>query len=293
MELRRMRSFISFQPGERRACVGCHETRAVAPVHVSGPATLARARPSSTPLPAPWGRRPVSFLRDIQPLLDRHCIPCHSGLKPAAGLDFFAGLTTHDPRVPGYGYNRAFETILQRKLVSRSQARAQDASITPPMAYGALRSRLIATLADKHHTESVDLSADEWLRLTMWIDANAPYHDRFVNKRPAEPAYDLAADQQLAANLGKIHARRCSPCHTPADVTRLDWIDPRDACHSLLLTAPLSRPPDGRRHCSPVVYRNTTDPDYQTVLKLLEQALDRAWSHPRRDMASLLPRPEK
>ena len=31
MELRRMRSFISFQPGEVRACVGCHETKAVAP----------------------------------------------------------------------------------------------------------------------------------------------------------------------------------------------------------------------------------------------------------------------
>ena len=31
MELRRMRSFISFQPGEQRACVGCHETKAVAP----------------------------------------------------------------------------------------------------------------------------------------------------------------------------------------------------------------------------------------------------------------------
>ena len=27
MELRRMRSFISFQPGEVRGCVGCHETR--------------------------------------------------------------------------------------------------------------------------------------------------------------------------------------------------------------------------------------------------------------------------
>ena len=30
MELRRMRSFISFQPGEQRGCVGCHETRAEA-----------------------------------------------------------------------------------------------------------------------------------------------------------------------------------------------------------------------------------------------------------------------
>ena len=78
----------------------------------------------------------MSFLRDIQPVLDRHCVACHRGLKPAGGLDFFAGLTAHDPRVPGYGYNRAFETMLEHDLISRSQARAQDASITPPLAYG-------------------------------------------------------------------------------------------------------------------------------------------------------------
>jgi hypothetical protein len=31
MEVRRMRSFVSFRPGETRGCVGCHETRATAP----------------------------------------------------------------------------------------------------------------------------------------------------------------------------------------------------------------------------------------------------------------------
>ncbi len=282
-----MRSFISFQPGERRACVGCHETRAAAPMHASGPATLALARPSSTPLPAPWGSRPVSFLRDIQPILDRHCIACHTGLKPPAGLDFFAGLTSHDPRVPGYGYNRAFETMLEHNLVSRSKARVQDASITPPLAYGSHRSRLIEALEDRHHTESVQLSADEWLRLTMWIDANAPYHDRFVDKRAAAPAYDLPADPDLPKHLQAIHARRCAACHVPAQVTRLDWIDPRDARHSLLLTAPLARSAGGRGSCRPAVYRDTTDADYQAVLRVLSRAVERARAQPRRDMASL------
>ena len=66
----------------------------------------------------------------------------------------------------------------------RSAARAQDASITPPMAYGSHKSRLITALTDKNHVNDVKLSADERLRLVMWIDANAPYHDRFVDKRP-------------------------------------------------------------------------------------------------------------
>jgi hypothetical protein len=205
-------------------------------------------------------------------------------LKPAGGLDFFAGLTSHDPKIPGYGYNRAFETILLKDLVSRSAARAQDSTITPPMAYGSHRSRLIQCLTDKNHAGPVKLSPDDRLRLVMWIDTNAPYHDRFVNKRPAEPPYDLAADQPLRRSLEQIHGRRCRTCHNAAEITRLDWIDPRDARRSLFVTAPL-------RKCKPAVYRDTSDTDYQAVMKLLESALHQAWSHPRRDLESFPDRP--
>ena len=85
MELRRMRSFISFQPGEQRSCVGCHESKAVAPTQESG--LLAFVREPSVPAPPPWGVRPLNFLRDIQPVFDRHCVTCHGGLKPAESLD--------------------------------------------------------------------------------------------------------------------------------------------------------------------------------------------------------------
>ncbi|MBN2291356.1 MAG: discoidin domain-containing protein, partial [Pirellulales bacterium] len=52
MELRRMRSFISFQPGEVRGCVGCHESRAAAPPPKTG--LLALQREPSIPQPPPW-----------------------------------------------------------------------------------------------------------------------------------------------------------------------------------------------------------------------------------------------
>ncbi|MBM4091548.1 MAG: hypothetical protein FJ276_19290, partial [Planctomycetes bacterium] len=202
MELRRMRSFISFQPGEQRACSGCHESRGVSPRNIPEP--LAASLPPPQPLPPPWGDRPVSFLRDIQPILDRHCVTCHSGLKPAGDLDFFGGLTEwssqyeqHWGKVPGYGFNRAFETINKAQLVAIAEPNLQDASITPPLAYGAHKSKLFATLINAPHTERVSLSDDERLRLTMWMDANAPYHDTFVNKRAEKPAYDLAQDRDL------------------------------------------------------------------------------------------------
>ncbi len=297
MELRRMRSFISFQPGEQRACAGCHESRGVAPR--SSPDPLAAALPPPTPLPPPWGNRPVSFLRDIQPILDRHCVECHSGLKPAGDLDFFGGLTEWSSQyeqvwgqVPGYGFNRAFETINHAQLVAIAEPNLQDASITPVLAYGAHKSKLFATLTQAPHTERVTLSQDERLRLTMWMDANAPYHDTFVKKRLEKPAYDLAHDDELLNRLRGLHQQRCAGCHAAESVSRLDWIDIHQADGSLFLRAPLAKSSGGTQKCGQAVYASDEDPDYQAVRKLVEEALDRAWANPRRDLQALIRFPQ-
>ncbi len=287
MELRRMRSFVSFQPGEVRGCVGCHETRGVAALEKLPAATLALAREPSIPTPLPWGDRPISFLRDIQPVLDRHCVRCHGGLKPAGDLDFCGGLIAHDPKVPDYGHNRAYETILEHDLVSMSPARMQDASITPPMAYGSHRSMLITALADDTHAAEVQLAEEDRLRLVAWIDANAPYHDRFVNKRAEQQAYSLPADQELAAQLSAIHEKRCAECHATDAVTRLDWIDIYRPERSLFLTAPLAASAGGNGSCDGGVYRSAEDRDYRAAKRLVHSAVQRLWAAPRRDVASL------
>jgi len=293
MELRRMRSFISFQPGEKRSCVGCHETRNSA--SRPGPPPLALRRPASRPEPPPWGDRAVSFLRDVQPVLDRLCAGCHTGLKPAGGLDFAGGLTSYDRAVPGYGYNRAYATLLGNGLVSCSPARQQDASVTPPLAYGALQSKLLAVLSAPAHTERVRLSAEDRFRLTAWIDANAPYHDGFINKRPAQPAYDLAADLDLHKRLLEVHGKRCASCHDPAAVSRLDWIDLREPSRSRFLMAPLAAaaaPPDaGAKRCTPAPYASPDDPDYRALSQAVAEAVARQWRQPRRELVAMEPPP--
>jgi hypothetical protein len=292
MELRRMRSFISFQPGERRACAGCHETRGQTPR--PRPAPLAASLPPQRLIPPPWGNRPVSFLRDIQPILDRHCVQCHSGLKPAGGLDFCGGLTDwsreFEPAwglVPGYGFNRAFETITRAGLVAAAEPNLQDASITPPLAYGAHQSKLLKAIDGPAHRQRLQLDADERLRLTMWMDANAPYHDRFVNKRAKDPAYDIASDKELARQITAVHERRCAACHKTAEVTRLDWIDLRQPERTLFLRAPLNRSAGGDQRCTGAVYQDTSDPDYQSLRQWVAAAVKKAWAAPRRDLRAL------
>jgi mono/diheme cytochrome c family protein len=287
MELRRMRSFVSFQPGELRGCVGCHETRASAPASpVQKSAAALASKPDTLILP-PWGDRPVSFLRDVQPVLDRHCTRCHAGLDPAGGLDFSGGLVSHDEEVAGYGHNRAFETMLANNLVALSPARMQDAGITPPFAYGARKSRLITALSDGKHAERVDLSEEDRLRLVMWADANAPYHDQFVNKRPERPAYDPAADRELLEALREVHGRRCASCHEIDKITRLDWVDLERPERSRFLTAPLAGSAWAGKRCGETVYPDRNDADYARVRSLVFDAAAKAWENPRRDLAAL------
>ncbi len=287
MELRRMRSSISFQPGEMRGCVGCHETREDAG-HVSSGHTIQQymSGPPSVLLP-PWGDQPVNFLRDVQPVFNNHCIQCHSGLNPEAGLDFSAGLIAWDDEVPHYGHNRAYETILKNNLVSMSAAREHDASVTPPLAYGARNSKLLSTLSDEHHHDVVELCDDDILRITMWIDSNAPYHDQFVNKRSNAAVYNLPGDTELLSSIKQVHSQRCTACHEVDEVSRLDWIDFEHPELSLFLRAPLADSSGLGKQCSSETYKTTEDPDYIFIKSLVENAVARAWEEPRRDLFML------
>lgn len=291
MELRRMRSFISFQPGEQRGCVGCHETRAEAPP--SGPFPSALLREPAEPVPPPWGNRAVSFLRDIQPIFDRHCVQCHSGLKPVAGLDFSGGLTAHKyccsppEGVAGYGANRCFDTLLGHKLVACSPALDGDAAISLPLAFGSHKSKVVKVLREGPCGKRARLTDEEFVRLVTWIDCNAPYHDSFVNKRPKQPAYDLARDAELMKDITEVHTRRCGACHKAPVMTRADWIDIRRPDNSLFLTAPLAKTAGGTGACGSTVYATSSDDDYVRVLKLVQAAVERAWAAPRRDLATL------
>ncbi len=283
MELRRMRSFISFQPGEQRSCVGCHETQAAAPSASRFPAAV--HHDPVDPLPPPWGAVAMSFLRDIQPIFDRHCVRCHSGLKPAAGMDFFGGLTTvTSGQQTGRTRNVCYDTLFNRKLIARSDVN-EDARITMPLAFGSHKSKLIESLRKSPRWK--ELSGDERLRLITWIDLNGPYHDGFINKRPERPVYDLPADRQLEAAIAAVHAKRCQGCHKVAEVTRLGWIDLHQPQRSLFLAAPLAKTAGGSGKCSPAVYQDRSDADYQALCGLVGKAVERAWQFPRRDLKSV------
>jgi len=295
-EIKRMRSFISFQPGEMRSCVGCHESRNEAPVNAA--MTRAMSREPSVPEPPPWGiDRPINFNLDVQPVFDRHCVSCHSGLKPAAGFDFSGGLLPGERNVKtafrNYNFadwNRAYKTIVDNNLVSYSNKHDSASPLAQTREFGSSRSKLIEAILTGPCSEHINIKPgdEDWYRLVTWIDANAPYSDRFVNSRPKDPLYDMPADKTLQQTILGVHQKRCAECHAPEAVSRIDWIDVKNPQKSKFLTAPLAGSAGGMERCGKAIYADQNDPDYVLLRKAVEDAVKRAIQYPRRDLEALM-----
>jgi hypothetical protein len=187
MELRRMRTHVTLQAGETRGCTGCHESRLQTPRTTWQP-SLALLRPPSIPEPPPWGAdRLLGYQALIQPILNQQCVRCHDRDDPDGGIDL-SDTPTAD------GFYQSFATLFGRhpngemgKAWISIADRLSDSSVTQPRQFGSHRSPLIGVLRDDPlHRKEAPLSDEQWRTLVTWIDANAPYHDRFYNRRPAD-----------------------------------------------------------------------------------------------------------
>jgi hypothetical protein len=177
MEVQRMRTFVNFRPGERRSCIGCHEMRRWAPA--SKP-VVALGQPPDMPGPQPGETAPrlLYYPRDVQPILDRHCVSCHNVERTDGELDLSGELTEL--------FSRSYENLLskERALVSvwrENDPKTGEAAPIAPYTLGSHASKLIALLREGH--EDVELGREEFIKLVTWVDANAPYYGTYFGRR--------------------------------------------------------------------------------------------------------------
>ena len=94
-ELQRMTSGLQLMPGERVSCIGCHEGRQSTPRSLSG-LPLAAHMPPRDLKPPEWGTDGIlDYPSLVQPVLDRHCVECHSGPTPDGGYDLTGDKTRY------------------------------------------------------------------------------------------------------------------------------------------------------------------------------------------------------
>jgi hypothetical protein len=172
-----MRSLVYLQPGERQSCVGCHEPRLNAAP--AGAAALALRRAPSAIAPGPEGSRPFSYPRLVQPVLDRHCVPCHDGKEPKRPV-----LTGEPEGVFSKSYNALVERVA---YTAWGRPEQNHEPMTEPLRFGAVASPLMKLLDEGHGR--VALTPEDWERLNTWADANALFYGTFdVNEQKKQLA---------------------------------------------------------------------------------------------------------
>jgi len=92
-----MRTLIEVMPGETASCIGCHENRELSSLSLSIMPKAMKREPSKI-TPDPAGTWPFRFSELVQPVLDQHCVSCHSPESPeplASPFDLTAQSSYH------------------------------------------------------------------------------------------------------------------------------------------------------------------------------------------------------
>ena len=287
LSVKRMQSFVTVRPGETTGCVGCHEQR----TRNSPVARRLQAvrRDPSTIRPEADVPDVLDFPRDIQPILDEHCIRCHKPERRDGKVDLTGGRTGV--------YSQSYWTLIKRRLVS--DGRNQHVANRSPRTIGSSASRLMDLIEPAHH--GVKLTDRQRRTVRLWIESGVPYAGTYAAYFSGMVSVKFPV---------KVMTRRCGSCHgvKPNRHRKQPWeghdIRPWarlplqfadagpaeslcDLTHpekSLLLMAPLSARaggyaraapktnPPAKPAAMPPVFADTRDADYQAVLSAIRAA---------------------
>jgi len=191
MMVQSMRSGTVLQSGEKASCVGCHEDRLQGPVTVAE-TTMAMSRPPSK-LEGWYGPpRLFSYMRDVQPVFDRHCVKCH---------DF--GKTKGSPVLAGDRnpyFNASYVDLWLWDRTRITCIGGGPAAIQQAYSWGShpsLLSRIhrpmndaeVAALSDRERKlrevhKEVKLSREGLDRIHTWLDLNGVYYPDYLTAYP-------------------------------------------------------------------------------------------------------------
>jgi len=309
--VKRMQSFVTLQPGETVGCVGCHEHRVQSPRSAVG--LLALDRRASRIEPIAGVPDVIDFPRDVQPILDRHCVECHNPDRYDGQVDLSGD---HTPL-----FSQSYWTIIQRALIA--DGRNEPYGNRAPRTIGSSASRLLKLLDGSHYDARPSQREQNVVRL--WIDASAPYpgtyaalgsgiepvalpvdtferrcgdchgtepntkprigdglYFTFGGPGPALPLVDDLADlKKIRGAMGYFKFGRSRTPQSLANLTRPE--------KSLLVRAPLSAAAGGLGLCQPDVFTDTDDADYREILASIRTAAARHRQAKRFDMPGFRP----
>ena len=293
--VQRMRSFTHLMPGETRGCIGCHEQRLQSPQRVSRLAAVYQRGQTAnfqtagnwcqSPLAPEWGLQGFSYAQVVQPVLDKHCVQCHSGTDSQGGVDLSGDMTDF--------FNVSYETLAREKRrdaksgkpytswISTENGSEANILIIAPKSWGSPASRLgdliLSGHPDKDGKARLNLDEPGRRRIFAWIDLNVPYYGTSLSNHYDRQGCRRMYPPDLDKALDTVAKTRCASCHQPdknkaaiAKIPRKEWVRVTNPQLNNFLLAPLAKAAGGTEKCGKAVFASKDDPDYQAILKTFD-----------------------
>lgn len=304
--VKRMHSFTSVMPGETTSCIGCHEGRTETTPNRYGNELFRKVVQGPDPITPIEGVPEVfDYIRDIQPILDRHCTECHNPHRQDGNIVLTGGWAPL--------YTRSYMELGKRNIFGDNRNRAE--SDFEPYTIGSCASKLYEMIEEKHG--EAELSDQEKNIVRCWLEAGANYAGTYASNACGQIGWYYIevnqhddADWPETAAMSETVTRRCDGCHgqenrrkdgypyfiphtisedepglhlLDAYVKRNIVFDLSVPTDSQQLLAPLSKEAGGLGLCKPFerdgqiigedlpLFENTEDPDYQTILAGIER----------------------
>ncbi|MFI3261877.1 MAG: hypothetical protein R3Y26_03095 [Rikenellaceae bacterium] len=163
-----MRSGVSLMPGEINGCIGCHEDRLNVPVPTGRPEALKLSAVTMDKWNNVEEPRNFSYMENVQPIWDKHCVSCH---------DFDA----EDPEKfvlagdKNMYFNASYINLYVKGalgLIGGGPAAIQEA-----YSWGSHNSLLTKLIDNKHN--DVKLTDKEKEVIYAWMDVNGVYYPTY------------------------------------------------------------------------------------------------------------------
>jgi len=294
LSVKRMQSFTTLQPGETVGCVGCHEHRTNTPVSRLN-SLAGRAQRLHRIDPLKGIPDVLDFARDVQPILDRHCVKCHDAEQREGGIELQGDYTPQ--------FTVSYWTIFRKQLVS--DGRNLPKSNYAPRRLGTSASPLMQYLEPSHH--DVGMSDIEKDTIRWWIESSAVYPGTYAALGTGS-VFHMVYHPEMVSRCASCHASSVYNTKKRKDVPAWRFgaatdkegrstepgsvVNLSHPQHSLALRAPLARSAGGLELCDKTVFADTSDALYQRLLAQFKRAQRLLFQVKRYDMPDFRPRPE-
>ncbi|MBL7218674.1 MAG: NPCBM/NEW2 domain-containing protein [Phycisphaerae bacterium] len=264
------KSLFYLQPGENRSCVGCHEPEGSSPI-VSAMAKLRRLRPVDLkPAAGPAYEGGLSFMRTVQPVLDRYCIKCH-GLGEGKDPKSEKIKLIHDGQLT---WPQSYKELFARGdhrvgdkgyMHGNKNHQPEDRNISKPRRFFAFSNKVAHMLVKNHGKCNMD--RDSYMRIIEWMDVNAQCYGDLFPYKLEERRIDAKAMTALRAYVKELFGAKIAaqPDRALINTVQID--------ESRILMAPLATQTGGWGQIPG--YASKDDPKYKKMADLVDKCIVR------------------